>query len=79
MDISGLPRGRRIMSKVDESRFAWYRRASENLRRYLEELETARDALRDRGSDARATEQLLAEVKRRLEELEKLLADHGPG
>lgn len=66
------------MSVAEDSRLAWYRRASENLRRYLEELETARDALRSRGSEAHPTDQLITEVKRRLEELEKLLADRQP-
>ena len=66
------------MSVAEDSRLAWYRRASENLRRYLEELEAARDALRRRGGEAQPTGQLIAEVKRRLEELEKLLAERGP-
>jgi hypothetical protein len=66
------------MSKAEDSRLAWYRRASENLRRYLQELETARDALRNAAGDTHATDQLIPEVKRRLEELEKLLADSEP-
>ena len=66
------------MSVAEDSQLAWYRRASENLRRFLEDLEAARDALRNRGGDAHPTDQLIAEVKRRLEELEKLLADREP-
>jgi hypothetical protein len=66
------------MSVAEDSRLAWYRRASENLRRYLEELEAAREALRSRGNETHPTDQLIAEVKRRLEELEKLLAEREP-
>jgi len=63
------------MSVAEDSRLDWYRRASENLRRYLEELEAARDTLRSRGNETHPTDQLIAEVKRRLGELEKLLAE----
>jgi hypothetical protein len=63
------------MSVTGDARLAWYQRASENLRRYLEELEAARDTLRSRGNETHPTDQLIAEVKRRLGELEKLLAD----
>lgn len=63
-----------------EARLAWYRRASENLRRYLAELQAGRGALRERGIDTSATDQLIAEVNRRLRELQKLLsAEEGPG
>jgi len=63
------------MSVTGDARLAWYQRASENLRRYLEELEAARDTLRSRCNETHPTDQSIAEVKRRLGELEKLLAD----
>ncbi len=67
------------MPETEDPRLGWYRRASENLGRYLQELGTARDALRREGDgQAHATDQLIAEVQRRLEELEKLLADSKP-
>jgi uncharacterized protein YukE len=66
------------MSVAEDARLAWYRRACQNLRKYLEELEAARDALRRRGNNAHPADQLIAEVRRRLQELEKLLAERKP-
>ena len=63
---------------TDPSRLAWYKRASANLRESLVKLEADLADLRSRGIDARATEQLIAEVKRRLAELERLLAATDP-
>jgi len=59
-------------------RLAWYKQASANLRQYLAELEAARAELRQQGVDTRATDQLIAEVQRRLAELDKLLAGGDP-
>jgi hypothetical protein len=51
------------------SRLEWHKKTSANLRKYLAELEAAL-ASRSLGGNTKPTEQLIVEVKRRLELLE---------
>jgi hypothetical protein len=62
------------MAKAEQPKLDWHRQASANLRKYLAQLEESLAAGQSQGIDLPATEQLIAEVKRRLSELEKLLA-----
>jgi hypothetical protein len=63
------------VSKDDDTRLpnlSWAKQASDNLRRYLAKLQAHLVYLKQRGGETRTTEQLVAEVERRLAELDKL-------
>lgn len=60
------------MATTELSRLAWYKQASANLKSYLVELEASKAALTER--DSHATSQMIVEVKRRLAQLDELLA-----